>query len=456
MSLFVFWYIQIVFKNRSIDSLHNKTKMIASISASLIAPGLYFHDPETINNELGILSRQSEINYIAVFDPKDSLIFVFNKTLHNKLIDTSKFSYSGNFQNTIFESTYVIFENENVGEITVGISTEEIEMEIAEISTAILVLSLVILVIGISVALVLSYLITRPIDEIVKTAAAVKEGNFNIRAGVKSNDELGFLAHEFNEMIDKLNVFYNNLENVVKVRTAKLAEINNMLELEIQEKIQAEEKIRHSLDEKIVLLKEIHHRVKNNLQIISSLFYLQGEKIEDPQVKSLFADSQERIRSIALVHEKLYKTENFTYVDFPDYVKSFVEKFSIAGKGSFAKFEINIQQFYISINEAIPLGLIVNEIIINSLKHAFNPDLFDNESEKKIYINGSVNADQVRLEIGDNGIGFPENFNIAESNSLGLKLIHGLIQQIGATVSIENLNGAKYSIILTLKTQVFP
>ncbi|MFH1197164.1 MAG: histidine kinase dimerization/phosphoacceptor domain -containing protein [bacterium] len=452
MALFVFWYVQIVFKSKSIDSLDKKAKMITTITSSLIAPGLYFNDFEAINNELIIVSRQNVINYIEVVDLKDSVIYCYNKSFPGKRYKSREYQKVDNELSIIFEKSTIEFEEEVLGKILIGASTAEIDIEIAEINKAILLLSFIILGVGIVLAIILSHLITRPLNEVVKTATAIKEGNFNVRANVKSNDEIGVLAVGFNEMVDKLHEFYSKLEDMVKIRTAELAETNHMLEKEIQERIKAEDKIQHSLDEKVTLLKEIHHRIKNNLQIIASLFFLQSEKIEDPQVKSLFFESQERIRSIALVHEKLYTTENFGCVDFPDYVKTFVEKFISIRKGTFIKYEIDIQQFVLSIDEAIPLGLIINEILMNSIKHAFESELFDdNKHEKKIYINGRIDTNQIYLEIGDNGIGFPANFDWTQCSSLGMKLIHGLAHQIDAVVHLESSNGVKYSIKFTLK-----
>ena len=205
----------------------------------------------------------------------------------------------------------------------------------------------------------------------------------------------------------------------------------------------AEEKISQSLAEKEVLLKEVHHRVKNNMAVISSLLSLQSGYIDDEKSLSLFKESQSRIRSMALVHEKLYKSEDFAHIDVRDYIQTLAQsiKNTFAGETD-VNSKIDVQDIELDIDVLIPCGLIINEITTNSFKHAFegqdNPEI--NISLKE------TDADNVVLTISDNGKGFPEGFDISKSTGLGLKLVKILVNQITGTMDVQSSNDVTYTI----------
>lgn len=197
-------------------------------------------------------------------------------------------------------------------------------------------------------------------------------------------------------------------------------------------------KLESSLNEKTILLKEVHHRVKNNLQIISSLLNLQAFQIKDDKIKTIFRESQNRVLSMALIHEKLYQSNNMNNIYFSEYLKELIDTLSRSynSTDSYIDFELELIPINIGIDTSITLGLIVNEIISNSLKHAFAGRM-----DGKIKISLTKTDNSLCLKISDNGIGLPENFNYKETSSLGFNIIINLIEQINGSLVVKNING---------------
>jgi two-component sensor histidine kinase len=203
--------------------------------------------------------------------------------------------------------------------------------------------------------------------------------------------------------------------------------------------------LQHSNREKELLLKEIHHRVKNNLQIVTSLLNLQSNSIEDEKTKSLFEISLHRISSMALVHELLYQSKDFSQINYGSYLEKLIHPLieSMNPAGSDISLNIQADEISLNINTSIPLGLLINEIITNSLKHGF-----DVNQTGEIYLRLHNDGDSnYRLCIGDNGNGYDKDFNIEEADSLGLQLIHSLSEQLSGTISRDcNMKGTHYCV----------
>ncbi len=206
-----------------------------------------------------------------------------------------------------------------------------------------------------------------------------------------------------------------------------------------------EARIQAALREKEVLLKEIHHRVKNNMQVISSLLQLQSQYIEDEATLNLFEESQTRIHSMALIHEQLYQSENLDHIDLSSYVENLVANlYQSFGCGNTSiQFNLKIDPIYLNIETAIPCGLIINELVSNSLKYAFVSSL-----DGEISINFSeINCHQFHLTIQDNGRGFPADFDVENTETLGLRLVRMLAYQLDASIAIDSLCGTCYTLI---------
>lgn len=204
----------------------------------------------------------------------------------------------------------------------------------------------------------------------------------------------------------------------------------------------AEEQIKSSLKEKEVLLKEIHHRVKNNLQVIESLLRLQSRYIKDKQIQAMFKESQHRIKSMALIHEKLYQSKDLAKIDFSEYVRSLVSHLlhSYGGHLNHVNFQLNVDAL-LSIDPAITCGLIINELVSNSLKYAF----LDNPDTAEIVISFVVKGHSI-LSIKDNGVGFPKDLDFRDTDSLGLQLVNSLVEQLEGTIELHNQKGTEFRI----------
>ncbi|MEI7811893.1 MAG: histidine kinase dimerization/phosphoacceptor domain -containing protein [Ignavibacteria bacterium] len=219
---------------------------------------------------------------------------------------------------------------------------------------------------------------------------------------------------------------------------------------DITERKQAEENIKTSLKEKEILLREIHHRVKNNMQIISSLLELQADMLTDKKMLEVFRDSQNRIQTMALVHEVMYKSPDFTAINVRNYFKNLIEHLSesyMTGKYHI-EIELNIDHISLNIDKIIPIGLIVNEAISNSLKHAF-----PNGKKGRIIFSMKGDSDNnCIISFSDNGIGIPDNKSPDGQKTLGLFLISSLSEQInGELTTSSSDNGTEYKISFRLE-----
>ncbi|GEM_PF-1497128 len=243
------------------------------------------------------------------------------------------------------------------------------------------------------------------------------------------------------------------LEIRVQERTAELAKVNEELRIEIAERKRVEEQIQASLKEKEVLLKEIHHRVKTNLQVVSSILDFQSEYIKDQQALQIFRESQNQVRSMALIHEQLYQSKDLASIDFAGYIRSLAgHLFQSYGVNRDAiTLKINADDISLSIDTAIPCSLIINELVSNSLKHAFSGGKACSErgeSKGEICIGFHSNAGQFTLIISDNGVGLPKDLDFRNTQSLGLRLVNMLTRQLKGAIELDRSSGTTFKIHL--------
>ncbi|MBT4099723.1 MAG: hypothetical protein HOE86_18870, partial [Gemmatimonadetes bacterium] len=262
--------------------------------------------------------------------------------------------------------------------------------------------------------------IARPIDSLIGTANRISQDqDYSLRARKFADDDLGSLVDEFNEMLLLIQQREEELERRVSERTVELQD---------------------SLDEKVVLLKEVHHRVKNNLQIIASLLSLQSNQINDEETLALFANSEHRVRAMATIHERLYLSEDLAKIDFGGYIEALVEGL-IGGYKTSQDISLMtaVDDITLDLDQAIPCGLMINELVSNSLKYAFVDD-----RQGILEVRMSKTADGYRMSVRDDGVGFPANIDFRKSPSLGLQLINTLTHQLGGSVDMKNDVGTEF------------
>lgn len=210
----------------------------------------------------------------------------------------------------------------------------------------------------------------------------------------------------------------------------------------VTDRVKAQDAIEESLEEKNILLREIHHRVKNNMQIISSLLNLQMKFKNSKKEIEALKDSQTRIKTMAMVHEKLYQSKSLSNINFQEYLQRLLPDISYSyGNKTQINWDVDVGHVEIDLDIAIPLGLIINEIVTNSFKYAF-----ENRNEGNISIQLILKDDKYRLRVADDGVGIPEEIDFKKTDTLGLQLIENLVNQLDGDIKLERRKGTVYKI----------
>ncbi|PHO15440.1 histidine kinase dimerization/phosphoacceptor domain -containing protein, partial [Malaciobacter marinus] len=282
--------------------------------------------------------------------------------------------------------------------------------------------------VGLSFFIILLFIkrILKNIEKVTKTAIQVNQGKKNIRCNVKDEDDIGILGQAFDSMLD---FFENSIKTLDKKVEEKTKEITK------------------SLEEKELLLKEIHHRVKNNLALTIGLIELQEEEVKDEKTKKVLIDIQERIFTMELLHRKLYESSNINDIFFDEYVIDLIEvissSYDIEKK---VKTNIVVNKIKLNIEKAMPCGLVLNELITNSYKYAFN-----NNDNAKLDITINKKSSDLVIIVKDNGCGLKKDFDEICDDTLGLKLVFSIVKyQLFGQVKYEYDNGAKFIIKIQL------
>jgi PAS domain S-box-containing protein len=224
------------------------------------------------------------------------------------------------------------------------------------------------------------------------------------------------------------------------------AQLYEKAQQELADRKRAQDRMQASLQEKEVLLKEIHHRVKNNLQVISSLLDMQALSTQNPEAIEVLEDSQHRVKTMAFVHERLYQSEDLASIDVAEYVESLTNHLLTAyeGRAGAIALDLRIDDVVLDLDTAVATGLIINELVSNSLKHAFPPQ---GEGEGEILVAlGSLDDDRLELQVCDNGVGLPPDLDVQDSQSLGLRLVNMLTQQLRGALDLDRSAGAAFRI----------
>jgi len=213
---------------------------------------------------------------------------------------------------------------------------------------------------------------------------------------------------------------------------------------EITERKRSEARVQASLREKEVLLKEVHHRVKNNLQVITSLLNLQADRISDERVQVVLRENQARIKSMALVHEELYQSEDLAWVNFTDYLRRLTNGLiqSYARSGKTIDLRLELEDLRLGIDAAIPCGLIVNELLTNALHHAFV-----GRPAGTVIIRFSKEQGKYILGVVDDGIGLPGSIDVGTTDTLGLHLVSTLTDQLRGSLSVSRQGGTSFLLV---------
>ncbi|MFC1568905.1 histidine kinase dimerization/phosphoacceptor domain -containing protein [bacterium] len=409
-------------RNLKIDLVHN-----LEVNAKLI--GEYCVTPLAFNDPLGaerVLSKLQAIPLVIhgrIYDENKEVFASYNISQNHIeppfLIQNATHLFKDDFFHLLQPIEY---ENIYYGHIYIIGSLTLLNQKIREAYTFMAMLLIALIILSLLLTLHLQKFISEPILNLAKVTEHISnEADLSFRVSRKGSDELGILYDGFNSMMEQLH----------------LREL---------ERDRADEEIKASLQEKEVMLKEIHHRVKNNLQIISSLLSLQSNHIHDESALAMFVDCQNRVRSMALVHEKLYHSPDLASINFSDYVETLVRGLQTTYHTDFHRinFDVDIMDVALAIDQAVPCGLLIHELVSNSIKHAFN-----SHAEGLIQIKFRKNEDegQLCLSVRDNGQGIPREVDYRNTVSLGLRLAVVLAeQQLGGTIDLDRTNGTAFYI----------
>ena len=375
-----------------------------------------FEKDEEKRNKKYTVSNMSNVSNISTgnLSPKD-IISASNKEPITHLLDGKETLswvidvYKGEFDNYMLLLVKTVYK-------------EDLKSQIDSTFLKILPASIISLLLALSIGFVLFKRLFKSINILTYTAQEVKLGNRAIRTQVKGKDDIGNLASIFDSMLDSFENSIKSLDSKVEEKTKEL---------------------KRSLEEKEILLKEIHHRVKNNLSLTISLIKLQQEEIKDESSKKVLNDIQERIYTMELVHRKLYESKNLNQIDFSEYVQNLVHNISMthAMKKSI-KLNIEIEKIYLNIETAMPCGLILNEIITNAYKYAFK-----NNDNPELLVSIKKDQDSYTLIIKDNGKGMKKGINISNASTLGLRLINSIATlQLEGELHYSNDKGARFKL----------
>lgn len=236
------------------------------------------------------------------------------------------------------------------------------------------------------------------------------------------------------------------IKNIFVVAVIMPDSTNSLVSLlDVTKRRNVEAEIKKSLKEKETLLKEIHHRVKNNLTVISSLLNLQSHYIKDKDDLIMFKESQSQAKSMALIHQKIYTSTDLKRINFGDYITTLSNDIfqSYVHDSNIVKLNLDVEDIMLDTDITIPLGLILNELLTNSLKYAFPPNIIDNGN---IYVSLLRNDNGYTLRVTDDGIGFPEDIDLENTDSLGLQLITTLTNQIEGKIYLDQSKGTSFKI----------
>ena len=407
---------------------------------------LYFEDKEAALNVLSSVIEEQQVQFAAVFDINNNIFVQYSRNLNDPFRRNSIGEYGAHFVDGGVEVLKpIILKDETIGAIYLFSDLQDYQTTLKESLVFFGIIITLTLVLCLALAMRVQVVISKPILKLAETTGEISQKpNYSIRVNRKENDEIGKLYSGFNMMIEaiqnrenELLDYKNNLEGIIEQRTQEL-------KMEIRSREQIEEKIKQSLRDKEVLLREINHRAKNNMQIISSLLWLQAQKIPEQEYADKFKECSLRLQTMSIIHENLYDSEHLYDIDLKTLLLKLISNLETSyGLGPQVQFNIEIDEIRLDIEKNIFRGLIIHELISNALRHGFQ-----NGNKGVISVSAHfTDRSMVELRISDNGVGFNTDFNLSGLNTVGLQLVVSLVNdKLKGNLHLNKTSGAEFII----------
>ncbi|GEM_PF-3293540 len=442
------------------ESMQRNLSVLAETIAANSRAAMIFEDSNQGRRILAALKAEPQV-YYAILKNAKGKDFVFYK---KENIDLNVYPIKGEIgdKNSFFSKFLefvrpVKMDKQKIGEIHLFVELTEMNRLIVTYTQLIGFVILATLFVAFLISLQFQKFISEPILNLAFETKKISESTQNYIPITHDNkDEIGVLYEGFNQMMSRINAreteligYRNTLEAMVQTRTEELANSNKDLKIENMEKQRVEQDLRKSLEEKEVLLKEIHHRVKNNLQIISSLLKLKTYHSKEEHNVKVLEDCSNRIESMALLHEKIYEAKNLKEIAFGQYITDLSNYLlsSFGKTNNKIKISLDFSDIFMDIDLALPLGLIIQELITNSLKYGFIEDQFGQIHVTFKSIQCPEIGEQYELKYSDTGVGLAKDFDLDASTTLGLKLVKRLVEkQLLGTIEVSKKEKAEFLI----------
>ncbi len=428
----------VTFSQRSLEhELMGRVAQVVSHAQYSLATALWQFNETYVSDYLDSLFISTDVIFVEVVAEG---AVVATKTREG--VAGEGFSDFRSSHQYLSESAVISYGKHPVGVFNVAVSRERMSRALYNetLSAFILMVSMVAAIIVTTLYLTRRYVFT-PLKNLQASAARIAEGCLDEPIDLVSRDEIGELSRHLDLMRVNIRRSFEEVRKADALRKAKAR-----LEREIEERGKVEATLKASLFEKEVLLKEVHHRVKNNLQVIQSLLRLQESRLESAELKAPFLDSENRIQAMALVHESLYRSESLVAVDLDHYVHRLLTGL-FASHGVMAERfhrHVNIAPVHLDMDQTIACGLIVTELVSNCLKHAF-ADVEEGMVSVTL-LRGPEGGHE--LKVWDNGRGMPMDVETRDPESLGLKLVRLLVEdQLEGELRVEGNKGACFTVL---------
>ena len=391
------------------EALIQRLTAIAEIVGANSSAALMFDNRDDAEEVLSSLRSEAQIGSAAILKTDGLPLATYGRVESANLLSQPP-PVGYRFGDDFMEMTEpIVLEGSQIGTVYLRSDLQELDARLFRYLRIVGVFAIGAGLLAFLLATRLRRIVTRPILGLLETTNRVSgEGQYGLRATKYGDDELGRLVDSFNGMLARIE--------------------------------EGDAALRSSLSEKDVLLKEVHHRVKNNLQVVSSLINLQSSHVQTPELTPILAESHNRIRAIALVHERLYQSENMAHPNVADYLGDLCDNLrtSFARADRHIELHTEIDSIDFDIDGAIACGLIVNELVTNALKHAFGP------AGGTIRVSMKSLAGECELRVADDGTGVVSGIDVKNPTSLGLQLVNSLSRQLHGSLDLDSTEGTAF------------